>query len=256
MRVPPVGAAGLIVTEVHGTDTIVALSPDRGGILWRVDPPDPPAPPSSREHALDLAWLAPEGERVHAFYNVWRFIPGKFRLGAKNTGIVALEIDAASGEILRTQHIDAGIGGRPSNLSNSLLAVIRSEGLTGGRLTLMNLEDGSVTWEKKFRRLSHLPPRISGGRVWVALPGGQIQGISIETGEVDRTLELDASLMTPLRFAGGGIVAGTAKGRIVSLDIETRPGLFSSRCKLPFRWYHPSSIPSIVSWSRSGGSRA
>ena len=228
-RIPPVGVGATIVSPVYGSDAIIGIDASSGRRTWRVDPPDPPEPPPSKEALLDLAWITADDGVAYALYNVWQFLPGKFRVTHRQTGLSGIAVDVTSGEILRRFETEVGIGGEPSNTSGAgKIAFPHGVGLSGGKVAFLDLREGRHLWSRSVRRLADIPLRIAGGRVWLALQGGALVGLDTATGERKARVELGSSLTTAPAARDGGIFVPTSKGQILRLQEDGEEAQWSA----------------------------
>ncbi len=201
----PVTANGTIYTALPGTNSVVALNPNNGEILWQ------------RTHHKDES------------------VSGTYNRPAVDDGIVfvtawpqqATAYRAATGE----QHWH-----RELEEMTVLPPVATDEGVvipTRESVQLRARSDGTLLWERNLDgNVTDSTPAVANGTIFVADERESLHALSLATGETRWTVPFDGET-TPV-VADGRVYAVDSLWALEAFDVATGEKQFE---------YHPSEVP-------------
>ncbi|KAA9396193.1 pyrrolo-quinoline quinone [Haloarcula sp. CBA1130] len=201
----PVTANGTIYTAVPGTNSIVALDPNNGAVLWR------------RTHHADDA------------------VSGTYNRPAVDDGIVfatawpqqATAYRADTGELHWNHELEEMMVLPPAATDEGVVIPTRES------VQLRARSDGTLLWERNLdANVTDSAPAVANGTIFVADEQESLHALSLTTGETRWTAPFDGKT-TPV-VAADRVYAVDSLWALKAFDVATGEQMFE---------YHPQEVP-------------
>jgi len=201
----PVTANGTIYTALPGTNSIVALNPNNGEILWKQT--------HHKDEAVSGTYNRPAVDDGLVFVTAW---PQEATAYRADTGEQHWHHELEEMTVLPPVATDEGV-------------VIQ----TRESVQLRTRSDGALLWERNLDgNVTDSTPAVANGTIFVADEREELHALSLATGETRWTVPFDGKT-TPV-VADGRVYAVDSLWALEAFDVATGEKQFE---------YHPSEVP-------------